>query len=207
VNSLKFKLGHRCGQLGPVARTYLLEDVRHVALDGLARYEQLLGDLSVAGARCNQARDSPLTVGQRLGAGAASPGAHAERSKSTSGELCHGSCAELVGDDSRAFELLGRLFVAGVGQRKSAVEPHPERSEAEWRALDIREHGLEPCGSNRGIILSERVRVGARENVVLLRSSSMTLSTATSVPPGSVEVLRAVRIWMGDRRPHTHSAA
>jgi hypothetical protein len=68
----------RVGQLGAGGDLELLVPVRQVHLDGPNRYEQRLGDLSVAEALRGHARDAQLARGERVSAvqdRAAGPGA------------------------------------------------------------------------------------------------------------------------------------
>src|SRR5947207_6871591 len=92
-SSLKFELGDAGGEFGPVACADFPQRVSHVSLDGLARQEQLLGDLRVAGAPSDQTHYLPLTRRQRLGGRATPPGAYAERPQSLLGDLPGGGRA------------------------------------------------------------------------------------------------------------------
>src|SRR5437764_3173497 len=78
-SSLDFQLGDPRSELGPVSHADLLEQVGDVALDRLSRQEELLGDLRIARARCNQPGDRALAFGQQLAAWPAPPCADAER--------------------------------------------------------------------------------------------------------------------------------
>jgi hypothetical protein len=135
------------GQLGPVSHADLPERVRDVALYRLRRQEQHPCDLAVGRTLGDEAGDLLLSLGQRLACGGASPGAHAERAKSTLGELSHRAGAEHVGVGDRVLELGRRPLVAGIGECACEVEPGLERLQPKRRFLGSRQHCAQACGS------------------------------------------------------------
>ena len=80
-NSLDLEVGRLGGELGPVADADLLQHVRDVTLDRLARKEELLRDLGIACPVGDQADDLALALRQGLGCGAAAPRPDSEGAK------------------------------------------------------------------------------------------------------------------------------
>src|SRR5205823_5617621 len=120
---LRSELG---GELGAVPRSELLEDVRHMTLDGLAGEEEPACDVRVGVAGGDEAGDLELTRGQRAAAvAAAAPGADAEHPQLLDGEL-------LLAERAHSLRLLGHgpegLDSPGAidrGERRGGVEVDP----------------------------------------------------------------------------------
>jgi hypothetical protein len=96
-----------------------------VALDGLARQEQLLRDLGIGCSGGDQPYDLLLAIGQLLRRGASAPGPHSERAKGLLRQLQYCLGASFGGGGDHPLELGdGPLSVRCV-KLAPEVEPDP----------------------------------------------------------------------------------
>src|SRR4029450_2532216 len=116
----------------------------------LARQEELLRYLRIAGASGDQAHDSQLALRQPAATRAAAPGADAERPQPLSRHFGNGVCALLArGVYHLAEHVLGLTTIARY-ERRAEIETRPQRIEAEAELAGLARHILEQL-ARRGV--------------------------------------------------------